>query len=200
MTSSVHTRVKGAITRLMRDAYRQFRHAFVRALILALLLQLFPFQPLGIDVGREGQQANQPILGLADITRLFRPNVAYATVTALTKTSASEIDQGEDLYYTLVMTNTGTDIAIPRIIDVIDIEHLEFVATATGSPGWAASNTPRSVNPVTVTFFPLSGIMAADTTAVMEISLKARAPLTDGTVITNDLYYATWEGGTFNNV
>ena len=198
MLTLICTTVQTALKRLALVLPRRAKleSILARALIWALLIQFFPFQ-LALPPGE--RRPPDAALGLSDIARLLGPDIVYADITALVKVGASSgsVDQGQNIVYTLALTNTGSTITNPRVVDVIDMQHILDLSHSNVTPGWASTNSAKSSDPVTVTFF-LTSDMAAGSSAILQITLTPFEPITDGVVITNNLYYATWGGSRFD--
>ena len=162
---------------------RALMRLLARFLTLALLWQSLPWSPPATP----HLPPPPPVLGLQDIVRLTAPPVTYASVAALQKSGPSTVEQGQTIKYTLTITDDGSGTTNPHVYDVIDMRNIRDVSYS--SDWWGTEHaTPGQV---TVEFY--TDTMAAGEVATLTVVLEPYVPITDGTIITNELYYATWD-------
>ncbi len=163
--------------------FRTLTRYLARLLTLTLLWQSLPWSPPTATP----RPPHPPALDLPDITYLSNPRPAYASVASLRKSGPSAVAQGQTIKYTITITDDGSGTTSPHVYDVIDMRDIRDVSYS--SDWWGTEHA--TTGQTTVEFY--TDTMAAGEVATLTIVLEPNVPITDGTVITNDLYYATWD-------
>ncbi|HPS70347.1 MAG TPA: S-layer homology domain-containing protein [Candidatus Cryosericum sp.] len=116
------------------------------------------------------------------VTASVDATVSSAPLLHLTKDAPANVDAGGDITYTLHVTNTGTMNAHGTVVTDVIPAHTTLVNASITSGGTGLVDTTTTPGTVKWT---LSSILGTGSELVLQLVVRADAPLPNGTVITN---------------